>query len=145
FCRQGDRQMYSGYILYFLAAGLLLWLTVWCIYDAFDRTDYGFVWLALFIMGAPIFIPLYLFMRFYSDRPQSRQEMARREMERERWRDFRLSGDIEKAKFIESAARHGGTLYDPNAHLQRSNDGFRHFTDERAESMLTLSTFDEAW
>jgi hypothetical protein len=132
-------------ILFAVLGGLFVWLTVWCIFDAFDRTDYGMVWLFFFLTLSPIFVPLYLIMRFYSDRNVPAKTVLAGELERERWRDFRIGSEIERAKFIEQAMQGGGTMYDPNASLHLSTEGYRHFSDQRAEELLQHGNSEDAW
>ena len=135
-----------GMIILISVLGILyVLLALWCAFDSFERTEYGMIWVFFFIVLGPIFIPIYLFMRFYADRPVPARERLARDLEREKWRDLRIAGELERARFVEQALQGPGTMYQPEVGLTIRPDGYRHFADERAEVLLNEQRHDEAW
>lgn len=124
----------------------LLWLVVviWAAMDAFTHTDMGCMWLCLFIFVPPLAIPIYVFMRLYTSRSVSRQVLMQRELEREQGAVSRFPTEIEKARYIAAAEQKHGTMYNPQSAVATAPDGFRHFADNRADSLLDQRRYEEA-
>ncbi len=115
---------------------------IWAAYDAFDHTSHGCAWLSLFILTGPVGLAIYLFMRLYANRPdQSVSQLADPMADNM----SRFPTEIEKARFIEAASKGGGTMFNPEEGQSEIPGGFPHFSDTRAEAMITQRRFDEAW
>ena len=114
-------------------------------YDAFERTDYGCVWVVLLAFFAPLTIAVYWLMRLYTDRRAPKQVLDERENQSEMLRNMRIGGEIERAKYIKAVAEGEATIYDPAAGALDTPQGYAHFTDERAEVLLRQRRYDEAW
>jgi len=129
-----------------LVYGLLCLLgfigAIWVWADASDRTDYGCVW-ALLALFFPVFIiPLYIFMRFYSERPVSRRAAEQYERDRAQFADSRFPKEIDRSPFLKQATRGSGTLYRPAD--TKAPTGHKHFTDHRAEALIEQARYEEA-
>lgn len=123
-----------------VAVGLIVFI-LWAALDAFERTDVGCLWLLLFVSVPFISLPVYVFMRFYSNRP-TRRRLPEEGLERVGI--SRFASDIDKLRFVAEASKERGTMYDPNAGLSVSPEGFKHFSDNRVEALLEQRRFDEA-
>ncbi len=125
-----------------IALGIgIFFLYIWVVMDAFDHSGYGCAWLAFFICFPGISILIYLFIRFYANRPDINPNFEMGEANQQTY--SRFPTEIEKARFIEAADHSLGTMYEPGA--SATAVGYPHFRDDRAELLLSEGRFDEAW
>lgn len=118
---------------------------IWVYVDATDHTDMGCVWgILAFVLPIPI-VPLYFIMRLYSARPASKQQLSRFADERKLFSGPRFASDIEKLQYLEWAEKGPGTMFDPLTGLNIRPEGYRHFTDARAEQLITQARYADAW
>ena len=115
----------------------------WAARDAFDQTDMGCLWLTLFVTTPVLSVIAYLLMRAYVFR---RREPEISLEPREYNGPLKHFGsEIEKARFIEAAASGPGTMYDPSRQPGAPPGGYRHFTDNRAETLIAQGLHGEAF
>ncbi len=120
--------------------------TIWCILDAFTNNDNGCLWLMLMLSPLnPIVVPFYFFGKLYSQRSVSRRQLSLTGKDVETDISMRFASEIERAKFIQSAMKGGGTMYEPGISVQERPEGRQHFRDERAEGLLQELRYDDAW
>ncbi|MCC7477288.1 hypothetical protein IT575_02420 [bacterium] len=134
------------YALFFgLVIGWSL-LTIWCVVDAFTHTDNGCLWTILLLTPLnPIVVPFYVFGTLYSRRQVTKRQLSLSGKEVETDISMRFASEIERAKFIQSAMKGGGTMYEPGVAVVERPEGRQHFRDERAESLLLEQRFEDAW
>lgn len=114
---------------------------LWIIWDAFDHTGYGCAWLAAFLFVPGISHVVYLFIRYYVNRPDINPGLQAGGIAQQEF--SRFPTEIEKARFIEAADREFGTMYEPGSNA--ASVGYPHFRDERADLLLSEGRLDEAW
>lgn len=136
----------SGPYPYYIGFGVgFLVGAIWVYLDASEHTDNACVWGCLaYLLPFPI-IPLYFIMRMYANRNVSKRQLQRFDDERKGFQGLHLASDIEKLKYLAWAEKGPGTMYDPRAGLSVRPDGFRHFIDQRAETLLNEARYAEAW
>jgi hypothetical protein len=119
----------------------LVVLILWAALDAFERTEAGCLWLVLFVTIPFISLPIYLFARFYADRP------AMKGLHDERpegtWVS-RFPSDFDKLSYIRQLGQSEGSALAPDNAMRITGRGYKHFTDSRAEALLEQRRFDEA-
>jgi hypothetical protein len=128
---QGLR-MTLGIALFIVIAGMV----GWAIWDVFEHTDYGIVWLVSFLVFPPL-IPVYVFMSLYSRRATQRSPV-------DGGREFSMGSELDRARFIEAAQDGRGTLYEPSAMLGGGGLPRKAFTDHKADEMLAARHYDAA-
>jgi hypothetical protein len=136
----------SGPYPYYVGFGVgFLIGAIWVYMDASEHTDHACVWGCLaYMLPFPI-IPLYFIMRMYANRNASKRQLERYAREREGLDVPRLASDIDKLHYLEWAEKGPGTMYDPQAGLSVRPEGYRHFIDQRAETLLMEARYEEAW
>lgn len=118
-------------------------VVIWAAMDAFEQTDMGCLWLALFITTPLVSVIAYLAFRAYVfRRRQPDMQLDPREYQGPL---KHFGSEIEKARFIEAAARGPGTLYDPGRRGGAPPGGYRHFSDTRAETLISQGLHGEAF
>jgi len=128
-----------------LIFGLLCALTLVLVFDAFNHTDMGCFWLAMFLCLPGISHIVYIFFRLYTSRPVDKKILMQRELEKAKYPVTRFPSDIQRAKYIDAASKEHGTMYNPEAGINEDPGGYKHFTDGRAESLLSQQRFEEAF
>lgn len=132
-------------LLTFTISVLAIVIAVVVYVDASDNAVYPFVWAILMLVAWPLFLPVYIFFRFYTSRGMSARRLQQLNQERIDPARFRFPSEIEKAKFIQAAVEGPGTMFEPLLGENVSAQGFAHFTVERAELLLREQCYDEAW
>jgi len=136
----------SGPMPFYILFGTVLFIgALWVFLDATEHTDNACAWGCLaFMLPMPI-VPFYFIMRLYANRSASKRQLQRFAAERKGFEGPRFASDIEKLKYLAWAEKGPGTMYDPLAGLSVRPDGYRHFVDQRAETLITEARYTEAW
>lgn len=132
-----------GFQVAYGAVGLVAAIWVWL--DASDHAEYPLVWATLVLVAGPVFLPIYIFFRFYTSRAVSTRRQAQLNRDRLDPMRYRFASEIEKSRFIEAAEHGPGTMFDPVLGENVSGTGFAHFIVERAEKLIQEQRYDEAW
>jgi len=119
---------------------VVLGITAWAVFDAFERTAFGCLWLYLFIQFPVVAVLVYLAIRYATDRAYGQEKLVTPDFDQPTI--SRFPTEIEKARFIEASSKYG-TMYEPEDQVWQPQ-GFRHFTVERAEMLIREKRFDEA-
>jgi len=130
------------YPIFMIVAG------IWVYVDANERVGNGWLWGTIAFAVPPIGLPLYYILialyGWQNSRQRSGPEQAGREqLERER-KKLVMQGELERQKYLHDAEEHGGTLFNPAIGMGSKGQGFRHFTDARAEELIQERRYDEA-
>lgn len=140
----------SAWLVFSLVAALIYGAALfWAVYDAFTRYEIGCagpgcIWPFLLITFPPA-LPFYIFMRLYSERGVSRAIRLERDLERSEAAQVpRFVSDIHKLRYLAAAEKTHGTMYDPRTGVGTAPEGYRHFTDSRAEALFNQRRFNEA-
>jgi len=142
---------YSGYWapLKIIYPALMLVSGIWVYLDAQTRTSNGCFWGALAFAVPPIGVPLYyiglLSMHIRDYDPAFKSKQQQNEMREQERRRRTAMGDIEKIREEQARDPDGGTMFDPLSGHSVSREGFKHFSDQRAEELLGEMKHEEAW
>lgn len=131
--------------LLYLLAILQVIAFFWAVNHAFDHTDYGLVWVSIFILTGSLGVWVYLAMALYANRPYRGDSFKELLESKQGQAMSRFGSEIERARFIEAASSGPGTMYDPVEGVGERAEGHQHFVDARAEELLGSGRTEEAW
>lgn len=127
--------LYAVFIAY-------LALVIWAALDAFEQTDMGCMWLTLFFMVPVLPLIVYICFRSYVRRKMHVPDAT--DPREYRGHVSHFANEIEKAQYIDAVSQGQGTMYEPSR-PGAPRGGFRHFTDSRAETLLSQGLHGEAF
>lgn len=128
---------------------LMVGCGLWIYLDAETRVGNGCFWGALAFAVPPIGVPFYYFcvlvMTIRNTDPAFRSRKRERQQQEQERRRLVMMGDIERLREERGRDDYGGTMFDAQSGIGISREGFRHFTDSRAEDLIEGQRYEQAW
>lgn len=121
---------------------------IWIYVDASSRTGNACSWASLAFAVPPIGVPLYyislLIVGFQASRGPDKVEREERERMEAKRKQYVMQGLVEREKDFEQAMQGGGTMFDAASGMGKQLDGFKYYTDHRAEELIDAQDFTAA-
>ncbi len=121
---------------------------IWIYVDSSMRTGNSCFWASLAFacpfIGVPFYYISLLVLELHNSRGPDKVEREERERMEAKRKQYVMQGLVEREKDFEQAMQGGGTMFDAASGMGKQLDGFKYYTDHRAEELIEAQDFTAA-